>query len=109
MNNNNSMWLGFRVPSCPIKNPDIADLLFLVFSSSSPSSGSSSSWFCSSPWFFFFPHHPFLLWLVVLDDETLPTFIKKKAPKKGREKETRGKDQSQGKQAAKKRQVTRSF
>jgi hypothetical protein len=26
-----------------------------------------------------------------LSDETLPKFIKKKAPKKGREKETRGK------------------
>jgi hypothetical protein len=29
-------------------------------------------------------------------DETLPNFIKKKATKKGREKETRGKDQSPG-------------
>jgi hypothetical protein len=28
-------------------------------------------------------------------DETLPNFIKRKHPKKGREKETRGKDQVQ--------------
>ncbi len=42
-------------------------------------------------------------------DETLPNFIKKmKAPKKGREKEARGKDQSSGKQRAQqKRQATR--
>jgi hypothetical protein len=32
---------------------------------------------------------------------------KKKAPKKGREKETRGKDQSPGKQKAQKKQATR--
>jgi hypothetical protein len=32
---------------------------------------------------------------------------KKKAPKKGREKETRGKDQSPGKQIAEKRLATR--
>jgi hypothetical protein len=31
-----------------------------------------------------------------LNDETLPNFIERKAPKKGREKETRGKDQSSG-------------
>jgi hypothetical protein len=35
------------------------------------------------------------------NDETLPNFIKTKHPlKKGREKETRGKDQSRGKQQA---------
>jgi hypothetical protein len=33
-----------------------------------------------------------------LIDETLPNFIKRKHPKKGREKETSGKDQSPGKQ-----------
>jgi hypothetical protein len=32
-----------------------------------------------------------------LDDETLTNLIKRKHPKKGREKETRGKDQSPGK------------
>jgi hypothetical protein len=31
-------------------------------------------------------------------DETLPNLIKRKHPKKGREKETKGKDQSPGKQ-----------
>jgi len=39
-------------------------------------------------------------------DETLPNFTKKKAPKKGREKETRGKDQSPGMQTAQKRRAT---
>jgi hypothetical protein len=34
-------------------------------------------------------------------------YIKKKAPKKRREKETRGNDQSPGKQTAQKRQATR--
>ncbi len=33
------------------------------------------------------------------NDETLPNFIKRKHPKKGREKKTRGKDQSPSKQA----------
>jgi hypothetical protein len=33
----------------------------------------------------------------------------KKAPKKAREKETRGKDQSPGKQTAQKRQATRKY
>ncbi len=32
--------------------------------------------------FLFFPPHPFLFWYV-LDDETLPTFIKRKNPRKG--------------------------
>jgi hypothetical protein len=32
------------------------------------------------------------------DDETLPIFILKKTPKKGREKETKSNDQSRGKQ-----------
>ncbi len=32
--------------------------------------------------------------------DTMPNFIKRKHPKKGREKETRGKHQSPGKQAA---------
>jgi hypothetical protein len=40
-------------------------------------------------------------------DETLSTFIKRQHPKKGREKETRGKDQSSGKQTTQKRQATR--
>jgi hypothetical protein len=39
-------------------------------------------------------HYPIILcWkilLFVIDDETLPNFIKGKPPKKGREKETRG-------------------
>ncbi len=39
-------------------------------------------------------------------DETLPNFIKRKHPKKGREKETNGKDQSPGKQIAQKRPAT---
>jgi hypothetical protein len=43
--------------------------------------------------------------LYLLGDETLPNFKKKKAPKKGREKETKGKDQSPGKQMAQKRCV----
>jgi hypothetical protein len=37
-----------------------------------------------------------------IGDETLPNFYKKKAPKKGREKETRGKDQIPFKQTAQK-------
>jgi hypothetical protein len=37
-------------------------------------------------------------------DETLPNFTKNKALKKGREKETRDKDQSPGKQTAQTRQ-----
>jgi hypothetical protein len=43
-----------------------------------------------------------------LIDETLPNFVKKKAPKKGREKETRGLYQSPGKQIAQKRWATRT-
>jgi hypothetical protein len=42
-----------------------------------------------------------------IDDETLPNFIIKKAPKKAREKETRGKDQSPTKQRAQQRWATR--
>ncbi len=40
-------------------------------------------------------------------DDTLPNFRKRKHPKKGREKETKGKDQSPGKQAAEMRWATR--
>jgi hypothetical protein len=41
------------------------------------------------------------------DDDTPPNFTKRKHPKKGREKETKGKDQSPGKQAAEMRWATR--
>jgi hypothetical protein len=40
------------------------------------------------------------------NDETLPNLHKKNAPKKGREKETKGKDQSPSKQTAQKRLAT---
>jgi hypothetical protein len=40
------------------------------------------------------------------NDETLLNFVKKKAPKEGREKETRGKDQSSSKQTAQQRRAT---
>jgi hypothetical protein len=39
-------------------------------------------------------------------DETMPNFIKRKHPKKGREKETTSKDQSPSKQAAQMRWAT---
>jgi hypothetical protein len=42
-----------------------------------------------------------------VSDETLTNIIKRKHPKKGKEKETRGKDQGQGKQATQMRWVTR--
>jgi hypothetical protein len=44
--------------------------------------------------------------IIALDDETLPSLRYKKAPKKGREKETKGKDQSPGKQIAQKGPAT---
>ncbi len=40
-------------------------------------------------------------------DETLKNIIKRKHPKKGKKKETRGKDQSQGKQLTQTSWVTR--
>jgi hypothetical protein len=40
-------------------------------------------------------------------DEIVPNFIKRKHPRKGREKETKGKDQSPGKQTTQKRQAAR--
>jgi hypothetical protein len=40
-------------------------------------------------------------------DETLPNLIKRKHPRKGQPKKTRGKDQSLGKQTAQKGQATR--
>jgi hypothetical protein len=41
------------------------------------------------------------------NDETLPNFIKRKHPKKGREKKTRGKDESPSKHLAQMRRATR--
>jgi hypothetical protein len=39
-----------------------------------------------------------------IDDDTLPNYIKRKHPRKGEKKETRGLDQSSGKQTVQKRQ-----
>ncbi len=43
-----------------------------------------------------------------LNDETLTSFIKKKHPRKGEKKKTRGKNQSLGKQTTQKRLAKRS-
>jgi len=43
-----------------------------------------------------------------INDETLPNFIRRKRPRQGEEKETRGKDQSPGKQTGQKRRATRA-